>query len=555
VSDGAGFGAHCGEPTPTQISGETTTPGDAGCSVAPEPQRPASARHREETTDRIGCRVQGAAGDPTSGKVPVRLSTLVVLAAALLPVPRSILAQDVAEFGVALRRLELELDLDYDDGSLDGAASYVLQNASDGAVAEISFNLGRLMTVQAVRDRNGTDLPFAQDIAVFTDSPRRQVNHVVVSLPTPLGPGAEITLRLEYGGYVVGYTETGSVYIQDRVAWNAVASYVQDGTFSILRTDAYAWPVPGTLTMRVNRVAPRPDFDYRAEITVPEPYVVASGGSLVERTTRDRRTTFVYESVAPVPFLNLPIAEYVVRSGGGVRVYHFPADSNGGRRVLERAKAALDLLARWFGPLGATPELAVMEIPEMWGSQASLTGGIIQTADAFGETGSLTPLYHELTHLWNARDVDQPSARWTEGLATFLQMRMAEELDGYEGMAEDVQRIAERLVASASRTPDVSSVPFRQYGAAGLTDLSYRVGCLMFHALYTALGSDAFDAVIRDYYQAHKDSGWTFDGLLEAFQAHSSIDLDGFFQTWVHTTAWYDQLAAGTAPEAVGFGG
>jgi hypothetical protein len=236
-------------------------------------------------------------------------------------------------------------------------------------------------------------------------------------------------------------------------------------------------------------------------------------------------------------------------------VYHFPADSTGGRRVLERAREGLELLERWFGPLGATPELSVMEIPEMWGSQASLTGGIIQTADVFGQTGSLAPLYHELTHLWNARDLDQPSARWNEGLAIFLQLRMADELDGTDETEATVQRIAERLVAAAARTPHVASVPFVRYGEAGLTDLSYRVGCLMFHALYTALGPEAFDDVIGGYFQAHRDRGWTFAGLVEAFRAGSSTDLGAFFQTWVYSTDWYDQLASGTSSHTIGLGG
>ncbi len=477
----------------------------------------------------------------------------IVVVVLLLVAPIGAAAPDSLVFGWAMERLELELDLDHERGSLDGHASFLLRNTTKRPVSEVSFNLGRLMSVQAVRGPDGTSVPFTQDVVVFSDSPRRQVNHIVVTLPTARKPGEAAELRLEYGGYLVGYAETGSVYIQDRVAWNAVARFLEDPTFSILRADAYAWPVPGTLSASANRAAPRPDFDYRAAITVPDPFIVASGGALAEQTTRDGRTTFVYESAAPVPFLNLPIADYVVLSRGGIRVYHFRADTVGGQRVLERTLAALDLLARWFGPLGTAPQLTVMEIPEKWGSQASLTAGIILTADAFEETGSLMPLYHELSHLWNARDLDLPTARWNEGLATFLQFRMEQELDGSDAMAATMQAIAEGIVANGDRVSDYTTVPFARYGAAGLTDLSYRVGGLMFHALYTVLGPEAFDGAVRDHFQAHKIDGGTFDDLLEAFQARSSTDLGGFFETWVHTTAWYDQLAAGRPHDAVGW--
>jgi aminopeptidase N len=471
-----------------------------------------------------------------------------------------VVAQDEPGFGLAMTHLELSLDLDHDRGSLAGSASYRIANMGERPVQEVPFNLGRMMTVESVRlggegsggDGGGREVEFTQAIEVFADSPRRQVNHVVVSLPSPLEPGDEVRLQAEYGGFLVGYTETGSVYIQDRVVWNALIPYLEDGRFSILREDAFAWPVLGTLHARANRVAPRPDFTFRAAITVPEPFTVASSGRLLRQETRDGRRLFAYESSDPVPFLNLPIAEYAVLKRPGVRVYHFPADSAGAARVLDAATDGLALLARWFGPLGVEPDLAVMEIPERWGSQASLTGGIIQTADAFGQDGSLSPLYHELSHLWNAPDLDQPSARWNEGLATFLSYRMSDDMDGSESMDAAVQRTVDRLLATASRSPTLTSVPFAEYGEVGATNLSYRVGFLMFYALEAGLGQETLNSVLRGFYQDHKDRGWTFEGLAEELQARTPQDLSGFVEDWIITTAWFDQLQAGVPPHRIG---
>jgi len=470
------------------------------------------------------------------------LSTLCVVVA-LLTAPLGAAAQAPDDFGLAMTRLELSLDLDYGNGSVEGWARYEIANTSDVPATEVPFNVGRLMIVRSVDGAGGDGLGFTQDVSVFSDSPRRQVNHVVVSLPRPLAPGGSIALTVHYGGYLVGYTETGSLYIQDHV----------DEAFTILREDAFAWPVLGTLSRRRNGVAPRPDFPFVARITVPERFTVASGGRLVDRRSEEGRTTFTYESIAPAPFLNLPVAEYSLLRHEGTRVYHFPADSGGARRVLDGVTSGLALLRRWFGPLGVTPELAVMEIPEMWGSQASLTGGIIQTADAFRDPGPMPQLYHELTHLWNATDLDKPSARWNEGLASFLARRMAGELDGWEGMEGYARQTGERLLAAAPSTPEMATVPFRRYGEAGLTDLSYRVGMLMFYALHRALGDEEFDAALGGYYQDHREQGGTFEQLIEYVRAHASVDLDGFFQEWVYTTRWYDALQAGTLPEDIGF--
>lgn len=443
---------------------------------------------------------------------------------------------------VAMTRIELTLDLDYDEGSMAGNAAYELSNSSATPVTEVPFNLGRLMTVRSAQGPSGETLAFTQDVAVFEDSPKRQVNHVVVTLSHPLASGETVRLALGYGGYLVGYAETGSIYIKDRVAPD----------FSILREDAFAWPSLGTLSRRANRVAPRPDFTYSARITVPDAQTVASGGRLVERTTQGGRTTFTYESVAPVPFLNLPIAPYALLSEKGVRVYFFHEDSVGARRVLRSATRGLELLGRWFGPLGATPDLAVMEIPEVWGSQASLTAGIIQTADAFRDPSRTIALYHELSHLWNAPDTDQPSARWNEGLATFLSERMAAELDGRNGLAENVARATSWLLSSAEENPALGEVPFLRYGEAGATDLSYRVGFLMFYALFEVLGAGRFDAALGGYYQDHRERGGTFPEVLERIQRESPRDLSGFLDTWVRTTGWLDELRAGTPVERIG---
>lgn len=51
--------------------------------------------------------------------------------------------------------------------------------------------------------------------------------------------------------------------------------------------------------------------------------------------------------------------------------------------VNEAITREMALLAKWFGPIDADPQLTVIEIPEDWGSQASVASGIIQTADAF----------------------------------------------------------------------------------------------------------------------------------------------------------------------------
>jgi hypothetical protein len=185
-----------------------------------------------------------------------------------------------------------------------------------------------------------------------------------------------------------------------------------------------------------------------------------------------------------------------------------------------------------------------MEIPEGFGSQASLTAGILQTADAFRDRSERRQLYHELSHLWNVPDLERPSPRWNEGLASFLQWRMAAELDGWDQWDAQLERTAQSLMRRCTQPPRCDSVPPAGYGGAGLTDLAYPVGMLMFYALYQVLGPEPFDHAYRGFFQQYREKGATSAELVAAFHRVSRRS-DRVFTDWLLTTRWYSRLASG----------
>lgn len=143
------------------------------------------------------------------------------------------------------------------------------------------------------------------------------VNHVVVPFPTPLPPSGDVVLQVEYGGYLAGYVETGTLYVKDRV----------DESFTILREDADAYPTVRVPSARANRAAGLAEYDYPARITVPKTHVVANGGLLMERTEKDGKATYVYRNIKPAWRMDFAIARYGLLERDGFRVFHLPADS------------------------------------------------------------------------------------------------------------------------------------------------------------------------------------------------------------------------------------
>lgn len=459
------------------------------------------------------------------------MTLTVLLLVTLAPATQQPLPESFAQ-----RRLTLDVAVDYTAGALTGSVTMELENWTKAPARQISFVVGRLMTVSAASNGAGRPLPFSQRIERSSDEPLLQVDRVVVTLPRAVLPGGRAIVRLEYGGNLVGYTEVGWLYVKDHI----------DTSFTILRADALAFPVVGGLSRAANRMAPTTDFSYEVAVRVPAGYLVATGGAPTRVANPDGSVTWRYVSGTPSPFLNVSIARFDTLANEGVRLFYFRPDSAGARQVMANAQVALRLLATDFGPLHAPLHLTVTEIPDGWGSQASLVAGILQTAAAFRDSTRIGELYHELSHLWNVRDTDAPSPRWNEGLAMFLQDLLRERVNGWPGRDEDVRSVIARVKQRMAQDSTLRQVPFIEYGSRNMTGRSYAVGELMFATLYGWIGETDFNRIVGGYYQRFTTGGGTRDFVAFAERA-TDHDLTAFFDDWFFTTRWTDLVSSATS--------
>ncbi|HEY2851885.1 MAG TPA: M1 family aminopeptidase [Gemmatimonadaceae bacterium] len=439
-----------------------------------------------------------------------------------------------------VRHAALAIALDYPAQSLAGTMTLDLENWTNAPASRVSLLLNRLMEVSRVTDTSGAMLGFTQDVVRFRDDPMRQVTQAIVDIGRPIAPGARTSIRVAYAGNLVGYTEIGWLYVKDRI----------DTTLSIIRADALAFPELGGVSDEANRRRPRPDFTYDASVRVPAKYLVATGGNCTRVVNADGTATWSYTSQGASPFLNIVIARFDTLNTNGVRVFFSPEDSLGARRLMRATQSALVMLGKWFGPLHSQPSLTVTEIPDGWGSQADVVGGIIQTASAFRDAGRLGELYHELSHLWNVTDRESPSPRWNEGLAMFMQYLLQEKVDHWTQRADVTSRLLDRVKRSVATDSTLQHVPFIEYGSAKMTDRSYSVGQLMFATLYDLVGQKEFNRIVGGYYQRFSSGGRTRD-FIEFARHSSTYDLGRFFDDWMLTTRWTALVANATTPAAL----
>jgi hypothetical protein len=432
------------------------------------------------------------------------------------------------------RHVALVADVDYARQRIDGTITLTLENWTTKPATRVPLLLNRLMLVRGSRQA-GHAVPFTQDVVRFEDDSLRQVTLATVHLARPVAPSGRVTIDVDFGGALVGYTETGSLYVRDHV----------DSAFTILRTDAYAFPSIGVANDGANRQRPAVDFTYDLDLGVAAGQVVSTAGTLVSRDSSGTTRRWRYRNASPSPFLNICVAPYALLEERGIRIAYFREDSSGARRLARSVTSALGELTRWFGPLGAEARLTISEIPEGWGSQASLAGGIIQEAGAFREPGQLRALYHELSHLWNATDTDRPSPRWNEGLAMFLQLRLAAQVDHDTTTAAALARSASRVRQMLTDDTRLRTVPPIEYGRRAMTDYSYRVGQLMFAAMFELAGEATFDRIVGGYYQAHRASGGTTDDFIRYAESIGPPSLSRLFDDWMRTARWSELVGKG----------
>lgn len=432
---------------------------------------------------------------------------------------------------------ELSVRLDYAEESLEGTARITLRNASDVSVRDVPLLLYRLMEVDSARV-NGVPAPFTQRVVRFDDFDQLQVDHAVVALPAPLPPGGSIVLDLRYHGRLLGYAETGMLYVKDHL----------DPHFTILRDDGYAFPKVGYPSSEVDRRAALPSYDYLVRITVPDSLVVVNGGRLVERTAAGGMATYTYRSVKNSWRMDFTIGGYAIIEDGPLRVAYLRADSVGARRVAASARRSLDLYTAWFGPLPGAPSLTILEIEDGYGSQADVAA-ILQAAAAFRDSTRDRELYHEVAHLWNSPATDLPSPRWNEGLSTFLEYLVQEEFSGHPVVVARTDRLLDWLRRTVPQRERLTRVALVDYGKEQMTDFSYSVGAVFFHLLYGVAGPERFRAIIGGYSRQYAVSGGSTRDLaayaMRTTQAEGTRGVTALFHDWVFTTDWWPLVRDG----------
>ncbi len=420
---------------------------------------------------------------------------------------------------------DLKIEVDYDQEKIFGECALTIHNPAEEPINTVPLILYRLFDVTSIKDTDGKDLSFSQDIVKFSDWEQLQVNHTRVKLPSSLAHGEKKTLVIRYEGHLLGYFEVMR-YVKDHI----------DREYTILREDCLTYPEIGFPSWKSNSGKILQCFDYTASITVPQPLMVANGGELIGISESDGKATYTYKSLEPSWRMDFAVAEYEILKNEleKLRIFTFPKHKEGAHSLLESLRKAKELYTGWFGSLKVFSGLTVIEVPEGYGSQKDVTT-ILQEESAFNSTESPYEFYHELSHFWNVKSRDELPPRFeSEGLAMLLQHLVQEKLEGKPNAVEKaVNVMRDRLRKNFAQHPEWKDVPMIDYGKKDITDLSYRKGQLFFYILYGLLGEELFLETMGKFYQKYYDTGATAQQFVDHVKNFTSINLDLLFEEWI----------------------
>lgn len=286
---------------------------------------------------------------------------------------------------------------------------------------------------------------------------------------------------------------------------------------------------------------PNADCRYQLQASLPAGFEGISEADQIDTEVTAGGTTQRFTLNQPLPGLTLVAGPYVVAkesfgNGKTLYSYFFAEDAELAASYRQKARAYLDRYEALIGPY-PYQRFSIVEnrLPTGYAMAGfTLLGQSVVRLPFITETS----LGHEVLHSWfgNGVRVDHTQGNWCEGLTTYL-ADQAYAADRGEG---STFRKGELLKYQYYARPDSPMAVMDFHGAGPgreLTQLAERAvgygkAAMIFRMLEQKIGSDRFNAGLRQFYQTMNGKSANWDDLRHAF-AQDATELNDFFGQWL----------------------
>lgn len=349
----------------------------------------------------------------------------------------------------------------------------------------------------------------------------REGQELTITPTTPLSSGVIFTTIVAYSGSPQPVVDPGVPF--SGVGW---LHFADVGSYVVSEPS-------GAMSWYPNNNHPTDKATYTFQITVPDEYVVAANGLLVNITEQDGQHTYLWEASDPMAsyLATVNVARFAMFEEVGPEglpiLNFFPPERS---RRLQRNFAVTNDMIEHFSEL-------VTPYPfESYGAivmEVSLGGALeTQTRSVFGRSATIeTIIAHELAHQWFGNSVSPATWRdlWlNEGFATYFQHLWTEHTKG-ERIFTATMRGMHAAIRS-QRMPPPGEPPLNNLFGPSV----YVRGAITLHALRLTVGDETFWEILRTYYTEYQNSHASTDDFIAVAEAVSGEDLADFFQNWLY---------------------
>ncbi|NUP24442.1 MAG: M1 family metallopeptidase [Streptomyces sp.] len=283
---------------------------------------------------------------------------------------------------------------------------------------------------------------------------------------------------------------------------------------------------------------PSDKASYDIEVSVPEGFEAVSNGELLNRTTKDGRTTFRWRTTEPMAsyLATLAVGDYVIRrftTDSGLPVYAAvtPDQAGPGRKAIDRIPEVMDWAEDNFGPYPFSSTGAIIDRPKS--AKYALE---TQNRPVFPGAPDTELLVHELAHQWFGNSVTPKTWRdmWlNEGFATYAQWLWNEDHDG-----KSAQETFDAMYDHGEDDyPDLWSYPPGEPGDAEYVsgDPVYQRGAMVIHKIRETVGDDTFYDIVQGWTKTHRHGNADTDDFKAYVEKTApDEDFDAIWEDWLY---------------------
>ncbi len=276
------------------------------------------------------------------------------------------------------------------------------------------------------------------------------------------------------------------------------------------------------------------------KVDAPKIVNLVSSGREINRAENGSRQTVMIEAGPVRDFYLAASSDYeaFTKESNGItyRFYTRSTLKNGAEAALDDAVKAVEDYSQRYAPYPYT-ELDFVSTPTQalgieYPGMIAIAQQIVKPDDNRLEA----VIAHEVGHQWfyNLVGNDQLDDPWLdESLAQYVTLQYYGDEYGQGGYQGFHQNLESRW-ARVNNADIPVGLPVREYSGAEYGAIVYGRGALFFEALREKMGTEAFDAFMKDYTETNAWNIATPEKLKAIAEEHCNCDLTPMFEEWIY---------------------